>query len=295
MNIKEIVNSLDLIYYEYDCKNNILIKDINYSNKHTQLEFFKITYYLSKKNIPFTVLKDKSIEFLETEFEIKGYLSKVLEKIKNSNKNIFLLNNTKVKWAKNIPLFKIVYSKENINLDEYDALIFTSKNAITAIDSINKGWKKIPSYVISEQTAKLVKDLNGKIEYFSKTKHGNEFAYEILDSLKDKKVLYLRGKEIVSDIINILQSNNIKCFDKIIYENKFNESIKKIKIPKNSKIIFTSPSTIKYFFQLFSWDKSYTAISIGKTTAQYFPKNIKPIISDNTSFKSCVDKALTIK
>lgn len=294
MKIKDIITSLNLIYYEFDAKKNILVKDINYSNKYTKLEFFKITYHLSKKNIFFKVLKDKSIQLSENKFELKKYFVSFLETIKDSNKNIFLLNDKKVKGAKNIPLFKIVSTEKEIKLDDYDAIIFTSKNAIKAIDSVNKNWKKLPSYVISEQTAKLVKDLDGKVEYISKTKHGNEFAYEICSKLKNKKVLYLRGKEIVSDLINILKSDDIDCSDEIVYENKFDVSIKNKKIPKNSKIIFTSPSTIKYFFKVFSWDNSFTAISIGKTTAKYFPANIKPIIAEDTSFKSCVDKALSL-
>ncbi|APW66946.1 hypothetical protein LPB137_05895 [Poseidonibacter parvus] len=225
---------------------------------------------------------------------MKKCFTSFLEKVKDSNKDIFLLNDKKVKGAKNIPLFKIVYTKEQIKLDGYDALIFTSKNSINAIDSINEKWKKIPSYVISEQTAKLVKDLDGNVEFISKTKHGNEFAYELINKLKGKRVLYLRGKNIVSDLINILKANNIDCLDEIIYENRFDESIKKKKIPKNSKIIFTSPSTIEYFFKVFSWDESFTAVSIGKTTAKYFPSNIKPVLADDTSFKSCVDKALSL-
>jgi len=294
MDIKEIINSLNLIYYEFDTKKNILIKDVNYSNKYTKLEFFKITYYLSKNNIFFKVLKDKSIELSKNKFEIKKCFTSFLEKVKDSNKDVFLLNDKKVKGAKNIPLFKIVYTKKQIKLDGYDALIFTSKNSINAIDSVNKKWKKIPSYVISEQTAKLVKDLDGNVEFISKTKHGNEFAYELINKLKGKRVLYLRGKDIVSELISILKANNIDCLDEIIYENIFDESINKRKIPKNSMIIFTSPSTIKYFFKVFSWDESFTAISIGKTTAKYFPPNIKPVLADDTSFKSCVDKALSL-
>lgn len=294
INILELINSLNLIYYTYDSKKNMLIKDANYSNRYTQLEFFKLTYHLSQKNIFFTVLEDKSIKLSKTNFNIKGYLAMLLENVQNNHKNIFLLNDKKVKWAKNIPLFKITYTPKDINFEDYDAVIFTSKNAISAIDFINKDWKKIPAYTISEQTAKLVKDLDGSLEYVSKTKHGDEFAYEIAKKLQGKKVLYLRGKDIVSDLINILNNNKIDCSSEIIYENKFNKDVKKEKLPKGSKIIFSSPSTIKYFFKVFSWDDSYTAISIGKTTAKYFPSDIKPIIANNTSFQSCVEKALEI-
>jgi uroporphyrinogen-III synthase len=294
IHIKDLIESLNLIFYEFDIKKNTLVKDVNYSNKHTKLEFFKITYYLSKENIPFNVEKDKTITFKETNFSIKENFKIFIENIKNNNKNIFLLNDTKVQWAKNIPLFIITYMKKEIDFEKYDAIVFTSKNAIKAIDSYNKDWKKIPSYVISEQTAKLIKDLDGRLEYVSKTKHGNEFAHEILNLLKGKKVLYLRGKDIVSDFLKIMKDNDIHCEDKIVYENNFNADVKKVNIPKNSKIIFTSPSTVEYFFKIFSWDESYTAISIGKTTAVYFPKYVKNFIADNTSFKACVDKALEI-
>lgn len=294
MYIKEVIDSLDLLYYAYNSEKNSLIKDVNYSNKYTESEFFKLTYDLSKKHILFEVLKDKTIKFSKHESKLKEYCSTIVENMHHRHQNIFLLNDKKVKWAKNISLFKIVYSTENINLDPYDALIFTSKNAIGAIDSLNHAWKKIPAYVISEQTGKLVKDLNGNLEYFSKARHGDEFAHEIFAQLKGKKVLYLRGKEIASNLQMILQEKQIDCSDKIVYQNIFNESVKKIKIPKNSKIIFTSPSTIKYFFQVFSWDDSYTAISIGKTTAKYFPNYITPIMADNTSFQACVDKALSL-
>lgn len=294
MNINKIIDSLDLIYYEYDQKENALVKDVNYSNRYTQLEFFKITYHLSQKDIFFTILKDKTIKLSKNSFDIKTYFSELLENIQKKNKNIYLLNDKKVKWAKNIPLFNISYIQKQINFKDYDAIVFTSKNAVNAINSMNKDWKKIPSYVISEQTAKLIKDLDGNLEYISKTKHGNEFAIELIKQLKGKKVIYLRGKEIVSDLIEILEKNNIACTDEIIYENSFDESIKKTKLPKNSKIIFSSPSTIKYFFKVFSWDESFTAISIGKTTAKYLPEDIDPIVSDNTSLKACVEKALEV-
>lgn len=285
---------MDLIYYEYNEKKELLVPDDNYSNKYKLLEFFKITYYLTKKNIKFKVLKNKSIAFHYKKFDVKGVLNRCVENIKNNNNNIFLLNDKKVKFAKNIPLFEIVYSKKNIDLSNYDALIFTSKHAVQSIEANNKEWKRIPSFAISEQTAKLIKDFNGNLKFAGKEKHGNEFAHEIIAALKDKKVLYLRGDKIVSDMVKILQENGISCDENIIYENKFKDFTNKISLPKNSKIIFSSPSTIEYFLKMFSWESSYTAISIGNTTAKYFPEYIKPVIAENTSLKACVEKALEL-
>ena len=69
---------------------------------------------------------------------------------------------------------------------------------------------------------------------------------------------------------------------------------KKVKLPKNSTIIFSSPSTIKCFFENISWDESFKAVSIGKTTSKYFPQNITPIIADTTPLDACVKKAIEI-
>jgi len=295
LKIENIINPLELIYYEYDKKTNRLFYDTNYSNRFIELEFFKITYHLSKQNVKFKVLKDKSIEFTKESFSLKKKAQTLLKYVENKKQNIYLLNNEKVKFAKNIPLFEIKYIKQHIDFSKYDALIFSSKNGVLAVDSMSKEWRKIPSFAISEQTAKLIKDFNGKLAFCGKKRHGDEYAYEILPELKGKRVLYLRARDIVSDLINILNSNGVECDDVIVYENHAKEQKEKKTLPKKSKIIFSSPSTIKYFFKLYTWDDSYTAISIGNTTAKYFPEYITPIIADKTSLQSCVDKALEIK
>lgn len=296
MNIEKIINPLDLIYYEYDKRSKRLFYDTNYSNRFIELEFFKITYHLSKQNIKFKVLKDKSIEFTKHKFSLKDKFAKLLKYIEYKKQNIYLLNDVKVKFAKNIPLFEIKYIKQDINFHNYDAIIFSSKNGVLAIESMNKEWRKVPSYAISEQTAKLIRDFGGHLKYAGRKRHGDEFAHELLGcELKGKRVLYLRAKEIVSNMLEILREGGIKCDDVVVYENIFKEP-KDIKaLPKNSKIIFSSPSTIKYFLKAFTWDDSYRAISIGHTTAKYFPDYIKPIIADKTSLKACVTKALEIE
>jgi len=90
--------------------------------------------------------------------------------------NIYILSDKKVDGAKNLPVFDIEYIEENISFEDYDALIFTSKNAIFAIDSFCESWKFLPSYVIAPQTAKILKKLGGKLEFTGEKNHGNEFA-----------------------------------------------------------------------------------------------------------------------
>jgi len=205
--------------------------------------------------------------------------------------DIYLLSNVKSneKDIINLPLFDIHYIKPSIDIASYDALIFTSKNAIYSLENFNINYQNIPSYAIAPKTAQILKEYNSNIVYTGQTGHGNDFANEIKYKLENKKVLYIRAKKIVSNLIDIL-----KCDDVIVYETICKKQIIKTNIKENSKIIFTSPSTIQCFFDKYIWDDSYIAICIGKTTASYLPKGINFFISKETSINSCIELARTI-
>ena len=203
--------------------------------------------------------------------------------------NIYTLSDKKIEGIDKFSVFDIKYIHQNIDFRSYDALIFTSKNAVKAIDNINKEWKTKPSYAIAKKTAEVIKQYGGVVEFIGEANHGDDFAKEILTKFKDKKLLYLRASKVVSNLIEILQ-----CDEVIIYETVCKQFSKNTTLPKNSTIIFSSPSTIQCFLKNVQWDKSFTAISIGKTTAKFFPSYIVPYIADNTSLESCVEKALEI-
>lgn len=205
--------------------------------------------------------------------------------------NIYILSEKKVNGAINFPVFEINFKANDIDFNSYDALVFTSKNALYSIDSFTEKWKNISSYAIAPQTAKIVEDLGGKLEFTGVTNHGDKFALELAPILKNKKVLYLRGAKVVSKLTDTLNNNGVMCDDAIVYESACKIYKTKQALPKNSIIIFSSPSTIDCFLKNLPWDDSFKAISIGKTTAKYFPSYIKPIISDDTSLISCVKKA----
>lgn len=296
-NLEKLIEPLNLIYYEYEKSTNSFILDRSYSNDHIFEELIKITYLLSQHKINFFVDEKKSLVLNAKDTllaKIKRYLTSFVQSIRNSFLNIYILNDKKVKWAKNIQVIKIETIKVDIDFSQYDAVIFTSKNAVHSINSYNKEWKSRPLYVIAPQTAKVASNLGGKIKYVSRQKHGDEFAAELVPILKNKKVLYIRGSKVVSNLVETLNSNNIICDEAIVYETVCVEFKKKIKLPKNSLIIFSSPSTIECFLKNALWDDSYKAISIGHTTKRYFPPHITPVVSDTTSLDSCVKKAIEL-
>jgi uroporphyrinogen-III synthase len=296
-NLNEVFYELNLLYYEYDQFTHKIMVDKNHNKDDIYKEFIKLTYTLTKHNIQFFIDENKDIViFTKDNFltRLKQRFQNIISDVKNYNKDIYILNNNNIKNAKNLPLINTIPLLDSINLEGYDALLFTSKNAITHLDEISTSWKTIPAYVIAPQTAKIVKSLGGKLTYTGKAKHGDEFAHEIIELLQDKKVLYVGGERTVSNLVQILNDNKIECIHEAIYKTTCNKYPTKINLPKNSTIIFSSPSTVECFFNNVIWDDSFKLIAIGKTTAKFFPENITPIISDVTSLKGCVQKALSL-
>jgi len=163
--------------------------------------------------------------------------------------NIYLLNDDKYDGVVNLPMIKINFFKKEIDLKSYDALIFTSKNGVRAIDNIDKNWIKKDIYSIGQGTSKEIKKHNANLVYTAKSSYGNSFALEIKEKLKNKKVLFLRAKEVTSKLNQILIEADIKLEEEVVYETTCRAYNQNHSIDKNSIIIFTSPTTVKCFLK----------------------------------------------
>ncbi|MCG3663706.1 uroporphyrinogen-III synthase [Aliarcobacter butzleri] len=204
-------------------------------------------------------------------------------------KKIYLLNEQKHEDVENLEVFQIEYIKSDVDLKKYDALVFTSKNGVKAINSFNQDWKNIPSYAIAQKTANTIIKLGGVVEFIGNSGHGNDFAYELKNVLKDKKVLYVKALKTVSNLPNILKENGIFLDEIIAYKTSCKKS--NIILEENSIFIFTSPSSVECFFKQYLWKNSYKAIVIGKTTAEFLPSNVNYEISSQTSVEECIKLA----
>ena len=202
---------------------------------------------------------------------------------------IYLLSNQKYPNVENLEVFQIEYIKSNIDLSIYDALIFTSKNAIYSLDSFNKDWKKIDSFAIASKTANIIKEMGGKVVFTGITSHGDEFAQELITLLKNKKVLYIKALKTVSNLVEILKENDVLIDELVTYQTSCKKS--NISLEDNSVFIFTSPSSVECFFSQYKWKDNYKAIVIGKTTAKYLPKEVNYTISSETSIDECINLA----
>ena len=205
-------------------------------------------------------------------------------------KEIFILSDTRVSGAKNLNLLHIEYFPINIELESYEAIIFTSKNSVKAIklSNINISTKEV--YSIGSGTTKALNNINIQPLYTADSKTGDEFGAILSEKLQGKKVIFFRAKEIISNIANTLQSSGVMVDEYITYETSCHRNVQST-IPPNSIIIFSAPSTVECFLKNFTWEKSYKAVAIGSVTLQALPSYIEVVQSDEHTLESCVKKA----
>ncbi len=209
-------------------------------------------------------------------------------------RDIYLLNEDKYEGVKNLPMIKINFFQKEIDLNPYDALVFTSKNGVRAIERIDKDWVKKEIYSIGQGTSKEIKKHNANLIYTAKNSYGDSFAQEIQDKLKNKKVLFLRAKKVTSRLNQILKVAQVDLEEEIIYETTCRAYGQHEKLDDNSVIIFTSPSTVKCFLKNFNWHKSYRAVCIGKVTAKTIPSYIDYTLCKKQTILSCVELAKSL-
>ena len=204
---------------------------------------------------------------------------------------IYLLSPLKKEGTFSLPMISFSLTTNAIDFSSCDTLMFTSKQAVVSADSINKNWKKYPCIAIGVATKKKIEALGGKVIYAPKEFYGEVLAKDIEKNFSDKKLLYLRPKVVSFDSKDYLEKHGICLEEQIIYETSCVKYAKKDKPKENAIIIFTSPSTIRCFFENFEWSKSYTAILIGTATKQHLPKVCQYVIADEPLIEACIKKA----
>ncbi|MBE2984683.1 uroporphyrinogen-III synthase [Campylobacter sp. RM9344] len=201
----------------------------------------------------------------------------------------------KFEGVKTLVLNEISFLKFDVNLNNYDALIITSKNSINAL-KFNEilPVENLQIYSIGKATSKAAMEFGFNKIYTAKNAHGNEFAHEILPFLAAKKVVFLRAKTTASNIFEILKNDGVSIDQIIAYENLYKPLKDEQRPPNGSVIIFTAPSAVRNFINNFGFDESYKVVAIGKTTANElkFAKNLK--ISQLQSVNECINIAKTL-
>lgn len=166
------------------------------------------------------------------------------------------------------PLFEPVFFSIP-PLENPQALIITSKNALRALKD-NNHLKKIPLYVVGDQTAALAHQL-GFITVLSARGSSRDLQELIIRQAQPEKgiLYYLSGKIIKRDIVTelrvlgfkaqhqiVYQVNDIEHFPNSLVTNFFNKKI--------SHVLFFSSRTTELFVDLAKASKLEKEIALNK-------------------------------
>ena len=205
-------------------------------------------------------------------------------------KNIFLFSKTSHPDVTHIPILNTNFLKPNINFENYDAIVLTSKQAVTALDNISPKWKSIPALSIASKTEEMVRNAGGTL-----LDRGEGYGDMLDDIIATKyatlRWLYPRPKIVASNFKERVKARGIVMDDVIVYETSCNETCKEILLPEDAILIFTSPFTIECFMKFYEFKSSYKVIAIGKTTAAALPKNVNYVMPDTPNVDACVTLA----
>jgi uroporphyrinogen-III synthase len=194
------------------------------------------------------------------------------------SKAIYLLSPTPKEGTIDLPMIDFTVTARSIDFSNSDTLIFTSKQAVVTANTIDLSWKNYPCIAIGPATKKQIEDLGGKVIYHPRSFYGETLSQDISEFFRDKKLLYLRPKEVSFDSKGFLEKEGITLQEQIIYETSCIQYALDEKPSKDSIIIF-------------EWDDSYTAVVIGKATKVHLPVNAEYVVADTPLISSCIEKA----
>ena len=202
---------------------------------------------------------------------------------------IYILNQKSYIDARSLPVIGISFTDTHMDLHLYDAIIFTSKNGVEALNHIDARWKEKECYSIGQATSLSMQAHGVSPAYTAKNSYGDNFAREIVPLLQGKRVLFAKAKVVYSKLESILKSHHINIQTQDVYETTC--IAQKEPPEKNAIIVFSSPSTVTCFFENFTWDNSYKAVAIGTRTASFIPKNVDYTLSDVQDITHCISLA----
>lgn len=208
------------------------------------------------------------------------------------SKKIYLFATTKSKHARSIKSLEVRYLKPEVNFSEYDYLIITSKQTVTALEQYNKEeFIDKPALCVSIKTADSYSAIGGNI-LASGDGYGDTLIKYIRELPKDTKWLYLRAELIASSFVQMAREEGYSIDEKILYVSECSKEMLDVRVEDDSTLIFTSPSSIECFLKNNIIHPDAKVIVIGTTTAACLPEGIKYVISQYTSIDSCMELAL---
>ncbi len=208
---------------------------------------------------------------------------------------VYLLSPTPAEGVRHLPMIEFVTIPQKIDFDLYDGLIFTSKQGVAALDEIcGESWKEIPAAAIGKMTAEEVEKRGGEVIFVASKAYGDVLAKELSERFESFRWLYPRPKVVASKIAAELRAAGISVDEKVIYETRCREYDTRSKPEEGAVLIFTSPSIVNCFLKRFEWSESYTAVAIGRKTAEVFEDGMECRVSPSQTIEDAVTFARSL-
>lgn len=208
---------------------------------------------------------------------------------------IYLIGKGRFAGVKSIVLNSLEFMDFRVNLNEFDALIITSKNALRALGQSKSELNfAINLYAVGDESAKFAKKMGFCSVKIPPKAYGKDLANAFKDELAGKKCLYLRAKKIASNLDKELINAGANLTQIIAYENAYKAPKKPLKFEKNSIFIFTSPSSVANFLKSYEFGADDKCVAIGETTAAALPENKSVFMPQKQSIKACVELAKSL-
>lgn len=185
----------------------------------------------------------------------------------------------------------VTFFKPDIDFNDVDYLILTSKQVVKALQQYpKKEFIDKKALCISKATAAAYTELGAEVLQIGKG-YGDTLSDAIRSYPKETRWLYLRAEVVASNFAAELRNKGYDIKEAIVYKSECSKEILKAEVPKEAVLIFTSPSSVKCYLHTHSLLASQKIIVIGKTTAKALPEETACILSPETTIESCIQIA----
>lgn len=206
---------------------------------------------------------------------------------------IYLISKTPYEGVIHIPILTISFLNPVIDFTHYEGIIFTSKQAVLALEEYPLDWKTLKYICVSENTAASVRE-RGAVDVECGDGYGVSIPTVLRTKKRHGKWLYVRPKIIASQWVESARSDGIEIDEAVVYETTCNEDAGNYPISEEGVLIFTSPSSIRCFLQNYPIFQTQDVVVIGTTTQNALPAGVASYLSSTTSVEAAVDLARQI-
>ncbi len=193
---------------------------------------------------------------------------------------LYLFSKTPYEGVFHIPLLDIEFLHVTFDVNDFDLIVLTSKQALLALERVSPEWTKLPVIAVSEPTAALVHAHGGSC-IAQGDGYGESLYGLIRADFADKRLLYPSAEVLASDFAQRLQSENVKIERNVLYRTRCNTQSIPEALEANAVLIFTAPSAVSCYLQCRELLPTQQVVAIGTTTAATLPENV-PVLMPKT-------------